>query len=232
MIQALLDYQRVDAKLRDIEKKLSGSEERKKAVSAKKYLDGVEESVNKLDARAADLIAEYENQTQGQLKLKEQENAIADALAVLDDEKEAAFLLKKVEELISKIKALEAKAKKTAEEIQAVIKEYATIKATTKAAQAQYNENAKKYSELKASVQSEKESVEKELAALKAKVEPSLMARYVKKRESKIYPIVYAVRGNMCGACNMELPMAELNKLKKGEVVDCDQCGRMIYLEQ
>ena len=32
MIQSLLDYQKTDAKLRDIEKKLSGSEERKKAI--------------------------------------------------------------------------------------------------------------------------------------------------------------------------------------------------------
>ena len=32
MIKALLEYQAIDAKLREIEKKLSGSEERKKAL--------------------------------------------------------------------------------------------------------------------------------------------------------------------------------------------------------
>lgn len=232
MIQALLDYQKVDAKLREIEKKLSGSEERKKAVSAKKYLDGVEENVNKLDARAADLLATYEKTTQEQLKLKEQETAIADALDTLSDEKEAGYLIKKVEELIAKIKTLGSQAKKTAEEIQAVMKEYATIKATTKAAQVQYNDNAKKYNELKVSVQGEKDEVEKELASLKVKVDPALMARYAKKREGKIYPVIYAVHGNMCGACNMELPMAELNKLKNGEIIDCDQCGRLLYQEK
>ena len=80
MIQALLDYQKVDASLREIEKKLSASEERKKAGSAKKYLVGVEENVNKLDARAIDLIAAYEAVTQEQLKLKEQEESIVDAI--------------------------------------------------------------------------------------------------------------------------------------------------------
>ena len=39
MIKALKEYQVQDAKLREIEKVLSGSEERKKTVSAKKYLE-------------------------------------------------------------------------------------------------------------------------------------------------------------------------------------------------
>ncbi|MBQ3493490.1 MAG: hypothetical protein IJA88_05215 [Clostridia bacterium] len=232
MIQSLLEYQKVDAKLNEIEKKLSSSEERKKAVSAKKYLDGVEENVNKLDARAAELISAYESTTAEQLKLKEQEVAITDALDALADEKEASYLIKKVDELIAKIKSLEGKAGKLAEEIQSVMKEYATIKATTKAAQAQYAENAKKYAELKESVREEKTAVEKELEKLKSKVDESLMARYLKKRSAKIYPVLFAVRGLGCGACGMELPLSERNKLQKGEVIDCEQCGRMIYLSE
>lgn len=229
MIQALLDYQKVDAKLREIEKKLSASEERKKAVSAKKYLDGVEENVNKLDARAEVLIATYESVTAEQLKLKEEQNAVSEALNVSQDEKEIAYLVKKIDEIIAQIKALGGKANKLSQEIQAIMKDYANIKATTKAAQVQYNENAKKYAELKASVQDEKVAIEKELAVLKEKVDPDLMKRYLKKRENKIYPVAYALRGNMCGACNMELPMAVLNKLKNGEIVDCEQCGRLLY---
>ena len=116
MIQALLDYQKVDASLREIEKKLSASEERKKAVSAKKYLDGVEENVNKLDARAKDLVTAYEKVTDEQLKLKEQEVAIADAIEASKDEKEVVYLIKKVEELISKIKTLGGKASKISDE--------------------------------------------------------------------------------------------------------------------
>jgi hypothetical protein len=88
---------------------LASSEEKKKAVSAKKYLEGVEESVNKLDAKAAELSATYEATTKEQLKLKEQEVEITDALNTVDDEKQATYLIKKAEELIAKIKALGAK---------------------------------------------------------------------------------------------------------------------------
>lgn len=232
MIKALIDYQTADAKLKKIEKTLAEADERKKAVTAKKYLEGVEESVNKLDDRAAELIATYESATAEQLKLKEQESAIVDSLDTACDEKEVQYLIKKAEELVAKIKTLGAKANKILAEIQAVVKEYSTIKNTTKAMQVQYKENAEKYNALKESVKDEKESVEKELETLKDKVDPTLMDRYLKKRANKIYPIVYAVRGNVCGACNMELPMSELNKLKNGEIIDCDQCGRLLYQEK
>jgi predicted nucleic acid-binding Zn-ribbon protein len=229
MIEALLNYQTADAKLRKIEKTLADSEERKKAMSAKKYLEGVEENVNKLDVRASELLGLYEQMTDEQLKLKEQENVLKESLDSVADEKEATYLLKKAEELIGKIKSLGAKAGKIAEEIQSIMKEYSTIKNTTKAARAQYSENVEKYNALKDSVKAEKEEVEKQLETLKGKVDASLMDRYLKKRAGKIYPVLYEVRGDVCGACNMQLPMSEMNKLKNGEIIDCDQCGRLLY---
>ena len=85
--------------------------------------------------------------------------------------------------------------------------------------------------ELKESVKAEKDAVEKELEALKAQVDPSLMEKYLKKRADKIYPIVYALRDSVCGACNMELPMSELGKLKNGAVIECEHCGKSLPCE-
>ena len=232
MIKALKEYQVQDAKLREIEKVLSGSEERKKTISAKKYLEGVEENVNKLDLRAAELNATFVKAAEDQLKLKEQQAEIAEAIERVEDEKEASFLIKKAEELIGKIKNLTNEMNKVMEEIQNLVKEYASIKKTTKVAQTQYKENAEKYNALKESYKEERSAIEKELEELKKNVDPELMERYLQKRANKIYPILYEVKGNICGACRMELPMSELTKLKNGEVIDCDQCGRLLYLDQ
>lgn len=229
MIQALLDYQKADARLKEIEKALSESGERKKALTAKKYLEGVEENVAKLDGRAEELGVAFAKAQQDGEKLKEQEAELMNALSEAEDENAANYLLKKAEELIAKIKAMTSAANKISEEIQVVMKEYANIKNTTKAAQVQYSENAAKYNQLKESFKEEKTAVEKELEGLKSNVSPELMERYLKKRADKIYPVLYEVKGNVCGACRMELPGAELNRLKKGEVIDCGQCGRMLY---
>ena len=229
MIQALLNYQAADAKLKEIEKTLSGSEERRKAMNAKKYLEGVEENVGKLDVRAAELTAAFEKAEADRKRLKEQETELINALGEVSDENAASYLLKKADELIARIKTLANTTNKISEEMQSIMKEYSNIKNTTKAAQAQYSENAAKYNQLKDSVKDEKTAVEKNLEELKGKVDPALMERYLKKRANKIYPVLFEVKGNVCGACRMELPAAELNKLKKGEIIDCDQCGRMLY---
>ena len=232
MIKALKEYQVQDAKLRDIEKVLASSEERKKAVTAKKYLESVEENVNKLDFHAAELKASYEKAMASQLKLKEQQAEIAESLEKVADEDEANFLIKKAEGLIAKVKALAEEMKKIADEIQTVVKEYSSIKKNTQVAQAQYKENAEKYNALKASYKAEKEAVESKLEELKKGVDKDLMERYLQKRANKIYPIVYEVKGNICGACRMELSMSELTRLKNGEIIDCDQCGRLLYLDK
>ena len=56
MINAMLEYQKADAKLIELEKAFAESDERKKAMGARKYLESVEENVEKLNLRAKDLI--------------------------------------------------------------------------------------------------------------------------------------------------------------------------------
>lgn len=229
MIEQLLTYQQADAKLRKIETELSGSEARKKAMAAKKYLEGVEANVDNLDARAAKLLDVYQKAVAERDRLIEFEAEFESAMKDAANEAELSYLVKKADKVSLEIKALYAKLNKLAEEVQAVMKEYVNIKNTTKAMQAQYAENGKKYNELKASLKDEREAVEKELDGLKKTVDPVLMERYLKKRASKMYPVVYELRDNVCGACNMELSMSEINKLKSGEIIECSQCGRLLY---
>ena len=193
---------------------------------------GVEENVNKLDDRALELKGAFESINQKQAQLSEQQAELSQALNAVNDEKEATFLIKKVDELIGKMKNLSDEADKISKELASIVAEYEKIKKTTKAAQAQYKEYNDKYKELENSYQAQKESAESVLNDLSKKVDKALMDRYLKKRADKMYPILYEVKGNSCGYCRMELSMSDMTKLKNGEVIDCEQCGRLIYLEQ
>lgn len=230
MIKDLLAYQEIDASLKKIETELSGSEERRKAMSAKNYLQGVVDNVNKLDAKAEELNKLFAKASAELEKLLEQKDEIEKAVASSENQTEASYMLKKATELSSMIKAVMDNVNRINEEIQKVLKEYATIKLTTKNAQAQYDEYGKKYNELKASKQQEKEEIEKKLLELKGKVDEALMQKYLKKRtEDKMYPVLFEVNGNVCGACRMELSMSDMQKLKNGEVIECDQCRRLLF---
>jgi len=230
MIKALLSYQQVDAKLFKIEKELASSEDRKKAYSAKKYLEQtMPESVNKLDNRAQELSSAYDKTLSDLAKVKDQQTELMNALSTVEDENAGAYLMKKADELISKIKALSDMAKKISQEIQDVMKEYANIRKTTKSAQDQYAVNGAKYNELKASKKDEMDAIKKELAILEKDVDKALLERYKQKRADKIFPVFFEVKDKVCGACNMELSMAALSDLKGGKVIECDNCRRLLY---
>ncbi len=231
MIDNLLQYQKEDYNLKQIENKLSNSEERKKASSAKKIIEAYSETVKMLEVKAANLVAESEKAKAEQDKLIALSNELTNSIDTIEDESEASFLVKKADELIAKIKNLSAHINDLANEMQKVIAEFASQKKAVKEAQITYNENAPKYAELKKSVQEEKSQIEAKLEAIKNTVDTSLMERYAKKRAGKMYPVLYEVEANskVCGACNMGLPMAELNKLKNGEVIECEHCGRLLY---
>ncbi len=231
MIDNLLQYQKEDYNLKQIEIKLSNSEERKKASSAKKIIEGYSETVKILEVKAANLVAESEKAKAEQEKLIALSSELTNSIETIGDEGEASFLVKKADELIAKIKNVSARINDLANEMQKVIAEFASQKKAVKEAQATYNEYAPKYAELKKSVQEDKSQIEAKLEAIKKTVDPALMERYAKKRAGKMYPVLFGVEtnSNVCGACNMGLPMAELNKLKNGEVIECEHCGRLLY---
>ena len=229
MIKDLLAYQSVDAKLRKIETELANSPSRKKAIVAKNYIINTPDTVNKLDDRALSLANAYEELVKEQQSLTEQQKELATAIEKAEDGTEINYLVKKADELINAIKQISATCAKINEDLQKVMKEYSSVRATNKSAQAQYQEATEEYEKLKDSFKAEREEITKQLEGPKAKVDPVLMEKYLKKRANKMFPIVFEVSGDVCGSCLMELSMLEKNKLKNGEIIECDQCGKLLY---
>ena len=64
----------------------------------------------------------------------------------------------------------------------------------------------------------------------KAKVDPKLMAKYASKSEGKIFPIFVPETNGRCGRCRMEISASKLSDLKSKGTVECENCGRIIYL--
>lgn len=67
-------------------------------------------------------------------------------------------------------------------------------------------------------------------AAEKAKtIDPDFMERY---RTIKLHSVPPLARlyGDQCGGCNMSLPSAVSRKIKAGELVECETCGRLLII--
>lgn len=229
MVKELLTYQEEDALLRAIEQDLQGSEERKKTAQARKFLEGVDENLAALKKKAKDLAGLYESIAAAHKDLGETLKEIAGATESCEDENAASYLQKKADELAGKMNALHNQAAALTDEMNAVLKSYQKLRANTKAAQAQYKEYKAKYDELKGGKEAERKAIEGRLAEIEKTVDAALMAKYKAKRKDKMFPVLFEAKGNMCGKCLMEISMADINKLKGGEIIECDNCRCLMY---
>jgi len=75
-----------------------------------------------------------------------------------------------------------------------------------------------------------RKSLEKKRQPLIQEVEPELLSKYRRIRQSKgTGPAVVPLRGNICSGCNMNVRPQIINEVLAGEIRTCSQCGRLLY---
>lgn len=230
MLDKLIEYQSVDAELRAIEQELSGSEDRKKGVAAKKFLDTVNDVLAELDRKAQEFDAAYKKYAEGFNQLNETQKEFEGLNDTYTEEDEINFVKKKAQELMSQLKALEEKLVRLQEEITSLTNEYNNLKKKTLVAQKQFKECGQKYTELKASKASAQAEIQARLQAIRKDIPKEVMEAYDKRRADKVFPIVYEiVTAGFCPSCRTEISMLAASKLTKDGFIVCDNCGRLIY---
>ena len=235
MIEQLLQYQSVDAKLREIETEISQSEERKKAVSAQKFLNSVNDNIALLEKKAEELANKY-NESVALYKRLGDEIKEYDGVDETDDPEQLGYVKRKAQELNDEIEKLANGIEQISREISAVLKEFTQLKSKTKEAKSQYSEFVPKYNALKASKEEDMKQNKAELVKIEKQIPPEEMELYKAKRKDKIFPVLYSVqvfgKKPHCSRCGTEFPMACFDSLKKGSLVECDSCHRLVYYKE
>ncbi len=228
-LQAILNYQTMDAKLYELEKVLSESEERKAYVKLQKFLKGAPEKLDSLEVKAQALRAEADalsaryTQAEGTLgEFDNLEEMIGGGADIGFYKKEAQKIFDQLKKIRADINALIASIKETDEE-------YKKLKKQVISAQKQYEEAANKYKELKESKADERATIEKELQAISKDISAEMFTKYQTKRKEKMFPVVGALHAGRCWFCGMEPPIAAQSKLSGG--IECDNCHRVIFKE-
>lgn len=233
MIQELLQYQDIDKKLRKLEQEVYNSEERKKAQAAKNFLLESEETVSKIDMKAADLLNMY---NKVKTVYNDRLSVIAEyekTVSTLTSGDELSYLTKKVNALSDDIRALEREISNISRDMEEVSKSFVAFRNKHNAARKNYVENKQKFDEIKKEKAEAFAAVKKTLEELAKKIEvKSVLEKYNKKRNDKIFPVLVPCRDNMCGGCSMQIPLNEVDRLKQNKVIECEHCRRLIYVEE
>ena len=71
-----------------------------------------------------------------------------------------------------------------------------------------------------------------ELASLEKTIDAKTLAKYKTIKQDGIMPVFVPLVDKRCGGCRMELSVSALDKLKESGIYECEQCRRLIYLDE
>ncbi len=72
--------------------------------------------------------------------------------------------------------------------------------------------------------------LKKDIVDIGKKIDSDLLKKY-KTIKSNIQPAIAIVADGKCTGCNMNIPSSRLSKIQSGDVLECESCGRIIFLK-
>ncbi len=230
-LQAILNYQEIDAKLYKIERELAGSEARKEYAKVKKFLDGAPEKLETLEVKAKALRAEGDSLTAKYAQLEETLKDFENLDELITEGADISFYKKKAQSIVEKLRKVKADLANLVANIKETDEEYKKLKKQILSLEKKAPEVYKTYKELKSEKDVEKKPYEEQLAVLAKDIPENMLEIYKTKRKEKIFPVVGKIVGNRCPYCSMDLPIAARNKLSGGGWIECENhiCSRILF---
>lgn len=231
-MQDIIEYQEIDAKLRKLESELRSSSNRKNAGDMQQYLKDGQAKLVKLEALAKNVSDQYNqatalyNEFVNKLEALAKEAEKVDAAQIESLAGTLSKLSGTAENLDSHIAALQNK-------IVSINKEVENLMNNAKKAKHNLEIYKMNYNKEKEKVEPEINKLKAELEVVKKRIKPELLAKYTAKSEGKVFPVfVSALNGNKCGGCRMEISAGKMSALKDKGFIECENCGRIIYLSK
>lgn len=237
-LKALWDFQQADMAYDEYENALKNTETRKKLLQHQKYFQGKQQvlkNIEKESAATEKLVAEIAAQIESifnQLEEKQQELSELEGYDLEDvfsqDVKEMVKECEKMKASLDKNKKkiveIRHKLEKSNEDIIQTLKQMSASKKEFDRLKEIYGK------EIEAGAD-EGEKLKKQAEALKKNVDDALAAKYAQIKTKWKNPVA-VLNGDRCSGCNMQLPSGVVAKVKAGEIIECDSCGRILFVQQ
>lgn len=230
MMQEIIKYQEIDSKLRKLENELNSSSNRKNASDMQRYLKDGQAKLIRLEGVAQNLTEQY----QKAIKLYNEFVGKLETLSKSVDEANSGNveeLRATVNNFMNTANTLENNINVLASRIASANKEFESLMNNAKKAKHNLDIYKANFGKEKERLDPEISKLKNELAKQRAKVDPAVLAKYNAKADGKLFPIFVAETKGRCGGCHMEIPAGKLSDLKKKKVIECENCGRFIYIK-
>ena len=230
MVEKILEYQKIEAEILNLEKELLGSKDREKALELQEVrkaqyarlvtLEKTAEKINAAYKKASDKYAEYMKK----LEVLEKE------LESVDESKVSVYE-KAYKDFFAVANSLEKEIASMYTQVQQVNREYEDLMKKSKTDRDKYDKYRTAYAKLKTEKEPKINELKIKLEGMKKEIDEKLYQLYLQKREGKKFPVFVALADKKCGGCRMEISASKLTSMKSNNygLIECENCGRYIY---
>lgn len=227
-MKEILEYQKLDGKIRKIENEIKNSEDRKNASKMQDYLRDSQVKLVKLEEQSEKLV-------KIQKKAIEAYNDFALKLeqAIKEEKSSTPAEVSAQMEKLNSFHAICAKLEKDIESLKTSLEkvsaEFDAIMKNSKTAKGNFEVYKNRFNEMKKSREPELAELTRERDELSKTIDAKIMEKYRQKVESKS-PVFVPSTNSTCGGCRMEISGSKMKSLKEQGFIECENCGRIIYL--
>ncbi len=228
--QEILEYQSLDGELTRIEKDLRKNENYVKSRKYKALWREIDESLSVLDARTADLHNQLVQAHQTVEKLSASVEEYSKEIENVQDDDELNYISKKLNAQMELLASAEKDVKRIVKEAEEIAKTFSENSAKIPKIVNAVSACDAEFKKATESVKPRVAEIKKRQLALQSQIDKTLLEGYLKKHE-QVHPVFVPLKGeNICGGCQMDMPLAVVTSgfEQKGYVV-CEHCGRIIY---
>lgn len=221
-MQELLKYQRIDGEIRKLNGELNSSESRKKVNEIQQYMRDTQNKIIALDGVASNIVESLE-------RIKKDYSAVVDKIELLL-KNEGSVSQDEIMRLAEKLSRLERELNNLQNKLVSISKDFDALMKNAMVAKNNLKFHKKEYEDQKNSFEPKIAALQSDLNEQKKKVSAELMAKYLSKADGKYFPVFVPLKDNRCGGCRMEVPAGKIKDLELKHMIECENCGRVIYL--
>ncbi|MBQ9943476.1 MAG: hypothetical protein IJO67_03845 [Clostridia bacterium] len=230
-IRLLWEYQQADMEVSKMENSIKRSPNRQKLVKYRDYLVSQQNVMKRIESEVSAMADRLE--------------ALKDAISMTEDqykalkqkvESDQATDAKAVQQLMNEAKRFLNNLTAYEQEIKRIRKDAADRERLQHDVKVRAAKAKAEFDKLKVAFDAEYKEKTVELEGLKAKaaelakpVEAAFMERYEAIKRHSVPPLA-KLNGDQCTGCNMSLPSAVTRKIKAGELIECETCGRLLVI--
>ena len=231
--ERLWQYQQVDMELDQYEKEMRGNSNRKELLKHRDFLLEQQNVLKKIETDVEVMSDRMEALADEITRLN---GSVAEAAANLEanrpqDAEEARKQIASVQKLLSTISRYESELAKMRKDSEARDRQQREVRVRAAKARAEFDRIKVIYDEEYKTAAVKLEALKKKVAREAEGIDPELLEKYKAIKRHSTPPIT-RIHDDRCGGCNMQLPAADMNRIRTGApYVECENCGRIILVK-